>query len=60
MLHQTYVDLRTKLTLSKKSKHTKGKDALDWKPSAVTVKRRSMTEEEREALEAKRASIQSA
>lgn len=56
----TYVDLRTKLTLSKKSKHTKGKDALDWKPSAVTVKRRSMTEEEREALEAKRASIQSA
>ncbi|OUS42495.1 RNA polymerase II-associated [Ostreococcus tauri] len=53
----TFVDLQTKLTLSKRSKHSKGKDALDWKPSRVTLKRRSMTEEERASLEEKRAKL---
>ena len=54
----TYVDLHTKLTLSKRSKHSKGKEATDsWKPSEVTLLRRSMTEEEKNALDAKRESI---
>jgi len=53
----TYIDLHTKLTLSKKSKHSKGKDAVDWRPSKVTLKKRSLTAEENEALDAKRASL---
>ena len=54
----TYVDLHTKLTLSKRSKHSKGKEATDsWKPSEVTLQRRRMTEEEKSALDAKRESI---
>ena len=54
----TYVDLHTKLTLSKRSKHSKGKEATDsWKPSEVTLRRRRMTEDEQRALDAKRESI---
>ena len=35
-----YVDLNTKLGLSKRSKHAKGlTDGMEWRPSKVTVKR---------------------
>jgi len=53
----TYVDLHTKLSLVKKSKHSKGKEVVDWKPSAVYLKRRRLNEEESAAFAAKRASI---
>lgn len=53
----TYVDLHTKLSLVKKSKHSKGKEMVDWKPSAVYLKRRRLNEEESAAFAAKRASV---
>ena len=53
----TYVDLHTKLTLSKKTKHSKGKNSMEHVPVSVRLKRRRLNDEEQAAFDAKKASV---
>ena len=53
----TYVDLHTKLTLSKKTKHSKGKNSMEHVPVSVGLKRRRLDAEEQAAFDAKKASV---
>lgn len=53
----TYVDLHTKLTLSKKTKHSKGKNSMEHVPVSVGLKRRRLNDEEQAAFDAKKASV---
>jgi len=53
----TYVDLHTKLTLSKKTKHSKGKNSMEHVPVSVSLKRRRLNDEEQAAFDAKKASV---